>query len=54
MVKPTDEVQSIIRKMGGSELKDGIRAADLLRRPEMTYNHIKQIDSMDRNLINRY
>ena len=50
MVKPTDEVQSIIRKMGGSELKDGIRAADLLRRPEVTYNHIKQIDSMDRNL----
>ncbi len=50
MVKPTDEVQSIIREMGGSELKDGIRAADLLRRPEVTYNHIKQMDSMDRNL----
>jgi tRNA uridine 5-carboxymethylaminomethyl modification enzyme len=50
MVKPTEEVQSLIREMGGSELKDGIRAADLLRRPEVTYNHIKQIDSIDRNL----
>ena len=43
IIKPTPEVQEVIRKAGGSELKDGIRAADLLRRPEMTYEHIKQL-----------
>jgi tRNA uridine 5-carboxymethylaminomethyl modification enzyme len=43
IIKPTPEVQEVIRKAGGSELKDGIRAADLLRRPEMTYEHIQQI-----------
>ena len=30
---------------GGSELKDGIRAADLLKRPEMTYEHIAAIST---------
>lgn len=43
IIKPTPEVQDVIRQAGGSELKDGIRAADLLRRPEMTYEHIKQL-----------
>ena len=42
-IKPTNEVQEIIASVGGSELKDGIRGADLLRRPEMNYDHIKQI-----------
>ncbi|MCL6617500.1 MAG: tRNA uridine-5-carboxymethylaminomethyl(34) synthesis enzyme MnmG, partial [Anoxybacillus ayderensis] len=36
-------VQQLIRDVGGSELKDGIRAADLLKRPEMTYEHIQMI-----------
>lgn len=40
IIKPRPEVQELIRKAGGSELKDGIRASDLLRRPEMTYEHI--------------
>ncbi|MFE6137987.1 tRNA uridine-5-carboxymethylaminomethyl(34) synthesis enzyme MnmG [Bacillus sp. NPDC057893] len=39
-IKPRPEVQELIRDIGGSELKDGIRASDLLRRPEMTYEHI--------------
>ncbi|PER57093.1 tRNA uridine-5-carboxymethylaminomethyl(34) synthesis enzyme MnmG [Bacillus thuringiensis] len=39
-IKPRPEVQELIRNIGGSELKDGIRASDLLRRPEMTYEHI--------------
>ncbi|WP_242240627.1 tRNA uridine-5-carboxymethylaminomethyl(34) synthesis enzyme MnmG [Bacillus cereus group sp. BfR-BA-01309] len=39
-IKPRPEVQELIRSIGGSELKDGIRASDLLRRPEMTYEHI--------------
>ncbi|MCU5326462.1 tRNA uridine-5-carboxymethylaminomethyl(34) synthesis enzyme MnmG [Bacillus cereus] len=40
IIKPHPEVQELIRNIGGSELKDGIRASDLLRRPEMTYEHI--------------
>ncbi|MBN8194552.1 tRNA uridine-5-carboxymethylaminomethyl(34) synthesis enzyme MnmG [Bacillus sp. NTK074B] len=42
-IKPTEETQSIIREAGGSELKDGILAADLLKRPEMNYSHIKSL-----------
>ncbi|KQL21738.1 tRNA uridine-5-carboxymethylaminomethyl(34) synthesis enzyme MnmG [Cytobacillus solani] len=43
MIKPTAEVQELIHSLGGSELKDGIRASDLLKRPEMTYEHIQKL-----------
>jgi tRNA uridine 5-carboxymethylaminomethyl modification enzyme len=43
IIKPSEEVQSLIRSLGGSELKDGIRAADFLRRTEISYKHIKQL-----------
>jgi len=43
ILKPSEEVQSVIRENGGTELKDGIRAADLLKRPEMSYVHIQQL-----------
>ena len=43
IIRPTKEVQEIIEQQGGSLLKDGIKAADLLRRPEMNYQNIKQI-----------
>lgn len=46
-IKPTPEVQELIRSTGGSELKDGILAADLLRRPEMTYDHIERLTASD-------
>ncbi len=46
-IKPTDEVQELIRTVGGSELKDGILAADLLKRPEMTYEHIRKLAPSD-------
>ena len=42
-IKPTQEVQQLIVSAGGSELKDGIKAADLLKRPEMNYGHIEKI-----------
>ncbi len=50
IIKPTQEVQEIIRSVGGSELKDGIRAADLLKRPEMTYAHIHQMVPADNEI----
>ncbi|MBS4189838.1 tRNA uridine-5-carboxymethylaminomethyl(34) synthesis enzyme MnmG [Bacillus sp. FJAT-49705] len=40
ILKPSMDVQELINSQGGSELKDGIRASDLLKRPEMTYEHI--------------
>ncbi len=43
ILKPSSNVQELIKSLGGSELKDGIRAADLLKRPEMTYEHIKEL-----------
>ncbi len=46
-IKPTAEVQQLIINNGGSELKDGILAADLLKRPEMSYEHIHQIVPSD-------
>jgi tRNA uridine 5-carboxymethylaminomethyl modification enzyme len=33
----------MIRSIGGSELKDGIRASDLLKRPEMSYHQLETI-----------
>lgn len=43
IIKPSQNVQELIKGLGGSELKDGIRASDLLKRPEMTYEHIMQL-----------
>ncbi|GKU83880.1 tRNA uridine-5-carboxymethylaminomethyl(34) synthesis enzyme MnmG [Niallia sp. NCCP-28] len=47
ILKPSEQVQQIIKEQGGSELKDGIRAADLLRRPEMNYSHIHSLVPSD-------
>ena len=38
MIKPNEATQAVIRSVEGSELKDGIRAADLLKRTEMNYD----------------
>ncbi|WP_057914139.1 tRNA uridine-5-carboxymethylaminomethyl(34) synthesis enzyme MnmG [Peribacillus muralis] len=46
-IKPTKEVQEVITASGGSELKDGIRASDLLKRPEMNYSHIQSLAPSD-------
>ncbi|PLT29506.1 tRNA uridine-5-carboxymethylaminomethyl(34) synthesis enzyme MnmG [Peribacillus deserti] len=46
-IKPTAEVQELIVSKGGSELKDGIRASDLLKRPEMGYEQIQQLVPSD-------
>ena len=43
IIKPNEETQSIIRSKGGTELKDGIKGQDLLKRPEMTYEDIAQL-----------
>lgn len=50
IIKPKPEVQELIKAQGGSELKDGIRASDLLKRPEMTYQHIEAIVPAEKEL----
>ncbi|NRD77416.1 tRNA uridine-5-carboxymethylaminomethyl(34) synthesis enzyme MnmG [Bacillus sp. BRMEA1] len=50
ILKPNAEVQELIRSIGGSELKDGIRAADLLKRPEMTYELLEALTKSELSL----
>ena len=38
VIKPNEKTQESIRSVGGSELKDGIHGADLLKRTEMHYD----------------
>ncbi|WML58274.1 tRNA uridine-5-carboxymethylaminomethyl(34) synthesis enzyme MnmG [Neobacillus sp. PS2-9] len=52
ILKPSTEVQAVIRSVGGSELKDGIHAADLLKRPEMTYELVEQLSKSEIELNN--
>ncbi|MET4562601.1 tRNA uridine-5-carboxymethylaminomethyl(34) synthesis enzyme MnmG [Lysinibacillus parviboronicapiens] len=47
IIKPNEATQSAIRSVGGSELKDGIRGADLLKRPEMHYDLISSLIPAD-------
>ncbi|EIT0465347.1 tRNA uridine-5-carboxymethylaminomethyl(34) synthesis enzyme MnmG [Staphylococcus pseudintermedius] len=49
-VKPSERVQQFIEEKGGSRLKDGILAKELLRRPEMTYETIIEILEEERQL----
>ncbi|WP_462422074.1 tRNA uridine-5-carboxymethylaminomethyl(34) synthesis enzyme MnmG [Salinicoccus sp. Marseille-QA3877] len=42
-IKPNGHTQEVIEKRGGTPLKDGILALDLLRRPEMDYMSILEI-----------
>ncbi|WAA09537.1 tRNA uridine-5-carboxymethylaminomethyl(34) synthesis enzyme MnmG [Fervidibacillus albus] len=50
IIKPNEQTQQLIKQLGGTELKDGVRAADLLKRPEIRYTHIKQLVSPDLSL----
>ncbi|MGX6445928.1 tRNA uridine-5-carboxymethylaminomethyl(34) synthesis enzyme MnmG [Neobacillus sp. K501] len=50
ILKPSNEVQELIRSIGGSELKDGIRASDLLKRPEMTYELLEKLAPSENEL----
>ena len=44
VIKPTKEVNEILKKYNTSELTTGIKLSDLLRRPELTYEGLKEID----------
>lgn len=50
IIKPNEKTQEVIRSVGGSELKDGIRAADLLKRPEMNYDIVASLTPPEEEL----
>src|SRR5699024_3317980 len=43
-VKPTDKVNSFLEKCGTSALTTGTKMAELLKRPEITYKVLREID----------
>lgn len=47
ILKPNAQVQELIQSLGGTPLKDGVRASDLLKRPEMSYEHIETLTKSD-------
>ena len=52
-IKPTDEVNEFLRNNGSSEISAGVKLADLLKRTELTYNKLKEIDSEMPELTNQ-
>ena len=44
IIKPTEKVNKFLENEGTSKLTTGIRLSDLLRRPELNYNSLKEID----------
>ena len=43
IIKPNETTQAVIRSVGGTELKDGIRAADFVKRTEMSYDLVASL-----------
>ena len=43
-VKPTEKVNEILSKYGSSNIKIGVKLADLLKRTEIKYEYLKEID----------
>ncbi|MCJ8007385.1 tRNA uridine-5-carboxymethylaminomethyl(34) synthesis enzyme MnmG [Lederbergia wuyishanensis] len=50
ILKPNEKTQEMIIQAGGSPLKDGIRASDLLKRPEMSYAQIAELAPAEQEL----
>ncbi|MBS4196564.1 tRNA uridine-5-carboxymethylaminomethyl(34) synthesis enzyme MnmG [Lederbergia citri] len=50
ILKPNEKTQEMIINSGGSPLKDGIRASDLLKRPEMSYAQIIELTPPEQEL----
>lgn len=44
VVKPTEKVNEILKKCGTSELNNGSKMAELIKRPEVSYEILKDID----------
>ena len=45
VLSPTDKLNEILRACGTTEVTTGIRLIDLLKRPELSYNALKYVDT---------
>ncbi len=45
VIAPTKEANELLKSLGSSELKTGIKLAELLRRPEISYKSLEKIDT---------
>jgi tRNA uridine 5-carboxymethylaminomethyl modification enzyme len=50
-ITPTERVQEILRRLGSAEITKPMTLADLLRRPEISYNHLYEIAPSEIALI---
>ena len=44
IIKPTNEVNELLQKYGSSKIETGIKLSDLLKRTELSYEGLKEID----------
>ena len=44
VIKPTKEVNELLKSLGSSEINTGIKLSDLLKRSELNYEKLKEID----------
>lgn len=51
-IKPTDEVNQLLRKFNSSSIDTGVKLADLLKRTEITYEILQPIDIEREDLPN--
>ena len=51
-IKPTDKVNSVLEENNSSTIHQGVKLADLLKRSELTYENLKDID-LDRPLLTK-
>jgi tRNA uridine 5-carboxymethylaminomethyl modification enzyme len=49
-VKPSEETNKVLEKYGSSPIKAGVKLADLLKRTELKYEYLKEIDENMPNL----
>ncbi len=52
-VKPTEEVNQFLAQIGTTPLQTGIKLAELLKRTEVSYENLAQIDKQRPNLTNQ-
>ena len=45
VIAPSDEVNEYLDSLGSAKIKTGIKLAELLRRPELTYSALEKIDT---------
>ncbi len=44
VIKPTEKVNEVLQKYGSSKIDTGVKLSDLLKRTELTYEGLKEID----------